>query len=174
MKDKDKATEQLVAELAEMRQQIADMQGRLWSLEADEIAHQDTEAQLQRRVQEMTLLNRVTTLTASAKDMAEALHNVCAELACFLQVSQAGFAILDSERTAAEVIADSHPPGSPSAIGVIIPVDGNPSMAYILEHKTPLAVAEAQSDPFLAPIHDVMRQRNVQSILLVPIWPRGR
>ena len=131
------------------------------------------QAETQRHLQEMTLLSQVTTAITSAVDVTDALHNVCAELARFLQVPQAGFAILNSERTAAEVVADYHPPGSPSAIGVALPVAGNPSMAYILEHKAPLAVTDAQTDPLLAPVHEVMRQRNTQSLLIVPIIAGG-
>ncbi|MGD9098987.1 MAG: GAF domain-containing protein, partial [Anaerolineae bacterium] len=142
-------------------------------LEMVQIAHQDTKEQLQRRVQGMTLLNQVTALIASAQDVAEALHNVCAELARFLQVPQAGFAILNPEHTTAKVIADYHPPGSPSAIGITTSVDDSPSITYILKHKTPLSITEAQADPLLAPMHDFIRQRNVQSILVVPILVEG-
>ncbi len=131
------------------------------------------EAETQRHLQEMTLLSQVTTVITSAVDVTDALHNVCAELAHFLQVPQAGFAILNPERTAAEVVADYYPPGSSSAMGVVIPVAGNPSMAYILEHKAPLAVTDAQTDPLLAPVHEVMRQRNTQSLLIVPIIACG-
>jgi GAF domain-containing protein len=46
-------------------------------------------------------------------------------------------------------------------------------MAYILEHKVPLAVTDAQTDPLLAPVHEVMRQRNTQSLLIVPIMAGG-
>lgn len=131
------------------------------------------EAEIQHRLEQMTLLNRITTVIASAVDMAQALHEVCAELARFLQVSQAGFAILNRQRTAAEVIADYSPAGTPSALGVVIPVASNPSMAYVLEHQVPLSLVDAQSDPRLAPLHHVMRQRNVQSILIVPIIAEG-
>jgi PAS domain S-box-containing protein len=131
------------------------------------------EAETQRRLQEMTLLNHITAVITSAVDVTDALRNVCAELACFLRVPQAGFAILNPERTAAEVVADYHPPGGHSAMGVALPVADNPSMAYILEHKAPLAVTDAQTDPLLAPVHEIMRQRNTQSLLIVPIIAGG-
>jgi PAS domain S-box-containing protein len=166
MEDQEKTKERLVGELAKARRRIAE-------LEASEMSLRDTEAQLQRRVEEIALLNRVTTLTALAKDMTEALQRVCAELARFLQVSQSGFAILKPGHVAAEVIADYRPQGSSSAIGFIIPVADNPSMAHILEHKVPLAIVDAQTDPLLMPVHDIMRQRNVQSILLVPVLSGG-
>jgi GAF domain-containing protein len=71
------------------------------------------------------------------------------------------------------VIAEHRAPDRPSALGLLIPVTGNPSMTYILEHKTPLAIADAQSDPLLAPVHEIMRQRSIASILLVPILIGG-
>ncbi len=98
---------------------------------------------------------------------------MCTELARFFQVSQAGFALLNPQRTTAEVIAEYRAPGRPSALGLLIPVADNPSMAYILKHKTPLAVADAQSDPLLAPVHEIMRQQDIASILLVPILIGG-
>jgi PAS domain S-box-containing protein len=131
------------------------------------------DAEIQRRLQEMTLLHQITTVVTSATDMTEALYHVCAELAHHLQVPQAGIAILNRQRTAAEVVADYHPPDSPSAVGAVIPVAGNPSMEYVLKHKAPLSSIQAQADPRLAPIHDLMRQRNVQSILIVPILAGG-
>ena len=131
------------------------------------------EAEVQRRLQEMTLLNQVTTVIASAADMTDALYNACAELARFLQVHQADFAILNPQRTAAEVIADYHPPESPSAMGVVLPVEDNPSMAYVLEHKAPLAMTDAQTDPLLTAVHEIMRQRNARSILIVPVIVGG-
>lgn len=123
----------------------------------------------EQRLQEVTLLSRVTALTTTAEDFTDALEKVCAKLADFFGVPQAAFALLNSERTAARVVAEYRDPGRPSALGLTIPVKDNPSMAYVLEHKVPLAVDDAQSDPRLAPIHAVMRQRGTRSLLVTPI-----
>jgi signal transduction histidine kinase len=128
----------------------------------------------QRRLREATLLSNVIALTTSADDLSSALNQVCAEVAQFFQAPQAGFALLDRENTSAEIIAEYRAPGRSSAIGLQIPVAGNPSMAYILEHKQPLAVLDAQNDPVLAPVQEIMRQREVASILLVPILLDGK
>jgi PAS domain S-box-containing protein len=119
------------------------------------------------------MLSQVTTFIAEAVDTADALQKVCAELSDFLHVPQAGFAILNPERNSARVIADFHPPDSPSALGVVIPVADNPGMEFVLKNKTALAVADAQTDPILAPVHQIMRQRSVRSILIVPILVEG-
>jgi PAS domain S-box-containing protein len=126
-----------------------------------------------RRLQEVTLLSRVISLTASATNPEAAWQGICAEVAHFFRVPQAAFALLNPQRTAAEVIAEYHEPHRPSALGLRIPVAENPSMAYIMAHKTPLAIADAQSDPRLAPIWEVMRHRGTASILIVPILRDG-
>jgi GAF domain-containing protein/CheY-like chemotaxis protein len=128
----------------------------------------------QRRLNEATLLGKVITLTTSAGDLSSALSQVCSEVALFFQAPQAAFALLNRDGTAAEIIAEYRLAGRSSALGLQIPVAGNPSMAFILENKLPLAVTDAQNDPVLAPVHEIMRQREVASILLVPILMRGK
>lgn len=123
----------------------------------------------QTRLREVVLLSKVITVTATATDLTTALTQVCAETAYFFKAQQAAFALLNAEHTQAEIITEYHQDGRPSALGVHIPVAGNPSMQYILEHKIPLAISDAQTSPLLAPIHELMRQREVFSIMIVPI-----
>ncbi|MEA3341382.1 MAG: GAF domain-containing protein, partial [Chloroflexota bacterium] len=155
MSDEQKPQAQLIQELHTLRRRVAELEGS------------------ENRLQEMTMFSRVGAAISAAEDTISALQNVCAEMARFLNVPQSSFAILNPQRTAAEVVATYQPPGSPSSIGVSIPVVGNPSMSYILEHKTHLAITDAQADPLLAPIHELMRQWNIQSILIVPIVVDG-
>ena len=100
------------------------------------------DAEIERRLREMTLLHQITNVITSATGMTQAVYRVCAELARHLQVPQAGCAIFNRQRTTAEVVADYHPPDSASAVGTLIPVDDNPSMEYVLTHKAPLAATE--------------------------------
>jgi PAS domain S-box-containing protein len=149
--------------------ELETLRRRVLELEAGEAELREAKSQLQLHLDEMILLNGVTSVLASATDVTTALNHACAELARFLQVPQAGFAILNEEHTEATVIADYHPADSPSALGVLVPVASNPSMAYLLEHRRPLVVADAQTDPRLAPVHQVMKRRRVRSMLLVPL-----
>jgi len=194
MNDEKKAKHQLVRELEEplqnarLHEQVREQAQRLEPNVADRTAElmsanpqlrqevderERVSLEIQRRLQETTLLYRVSALIASAPDISEALHAVCAELAGFLRVSQAGFASLNPEQTAAEIVADLHPPNSHGALGAIIPVTGNPSMAYVLEHRSPLVVSDAQADPVLYPVRDLMLERRVRSILIVPVIAEG-
>jgi two-component system, NtrC family, sensor histidine kinase KinB len=132
--------------------------------------HEET----QRRLREVTLLSRVIARTAAAEDTLSAAQALCHELAEFFQVPSAGFALLNEERSAARVIAEYHVPGyESSSLGVLIPVAGNASMTQILETKLPLAICEAQTDPAIAPLRNVMSWLGIRSILLVPILVDG-
>lgn len=123
----------------------------------------------QRRLQEVTLLSQAIALTAAAEDVTTALTELCKELGRFFAVGRVGFALLNPERTTARVVAEYRAPGVSSSLGIQIPVADNPSMSYLMERKASLVVADAQSDPLMGPVHKIMRQQNIASILLVPI-----
>jgi PAS domain S-box-containing protein len=123
----------------------------------------------QTRLREVVLLSKVIAVTATSTDMISALTQVCSEAAHYFKAQQAAFGLLNAEGTEVEIITEYHQEGRPSALGACIPVPGNPSMQYILERKIPLAISDAQTSPLLAPIHDLMRQRDVFSIMIVPI-----
>ena len=122
-----------------------------------------------RRLREVTLLSRVIALTAAARDLPAALQEICAELARFFGVPQAAFALLNPERTEARVVAEYLEPGRPPSMGEVIPVQGNPSMTYLLEKREPLAVADVQRSRLLAPVREILQRRGTVSLLLIPI-----
>ncbi len=124
-------------------------------------------------LRELALLNRIIAASAASGEIETILETVCRELAGYFDAPQAAAALLNEDETEAVVVAEYLAPGRPSALGEIIPVAGNPAMAHLLAHKTPLAVAEAQTDPRLAPVHDLMRRRGTASLLLVPLLIEG-
>ncbi len=126
-------------------------------------------AENERRVREVALLGKIISATALADNLQEAMEQVCAELAHFFGAPQAAFALLNPQGTSARVIAEYREPGRSSGLNETIPVEGNPSMVYILEHQRPLAISDAQHDPLLEPVHDLMRRRGTVSLLLIPI-----
>lgn len=157
-----------------VEQRTAELESANARLQEEVADRLNTEAELQRRLSAATLLHKVSSRIASAADMTGALQDVCAELAEFLGVPQAGFAMLDASRSSAEIVADYHPPDTSSALSDMIPAIDNPSMAQILRDPLPLVVSDAQWDPRLAPVQDIMRRRNVQSILIVPLIVEGQ
>jgi PAS domain S-box-containing protein len=131
------------------------------------------EEQVHRRNRELALLYRVIAASATSQEMQPILEAVCLELALAFDVPQSAAALLNKEKTEAVVVAEYVAEGRPPALGETIPAARNPSSQYLLEHKAPLVVDDAQTDPRLEPIHDLMRQRGTVSLLLLPLLVEG-
>jgi signal transduction histidine kinase/CheY-like chemotaxis protein/signal transduction protein with GAF and PtsI domain len=123
----------------------------------------------QHRLAELTFLSQIIAITATENDLTVALNLICAELARFLQVPEVSFALLNSQLSMAQVIAEYHDPDRPQSLGKQIPVIGNPAMTTILETSAHLVIEDTQSDPLLAAMLDSINQRGIKSLLLVPI-----
>lgn len=129
----------------------------------------ESEARTHRHLNEITLLNQVMSLTATAQDLPTALQQACTVLAKFFGAPQGAVAIFDDDQTMLTVIAEYQEDDQPSALGTQIPGIGNPSVDYLLTDRTPLALNDAQNHPLLSSVHDLMLRRNTKSLLLVPI-----
>jgi two-component system sensor histidine kinase/response regulator len=129
-----------------------------------------------RRNRELALLNRVITASTSRLEPKAVLEAVCAELAKAFGLPQSGATLFprSGDRSVLEIVAEYKTEDRPSALGIVIPVEGNPAAQYVLEHKVPLALTDAQRDPRLAAIHDVMRKRDVATLLLLPLVIKGQ
>ena len=132
------------------------------------------EDDLQRRHSELALLNRVITTASTTLEPNAVLETTCRELALAFDLPQAAAALLNEARTATVVVAEYLEGGRPSALDIVIPVEGNPTMQYILEHRVPVAVVDAKHDPRMVAIHDVMRQRGTVSMLILPLMVRDK
>jgi two-component system sensor histidine kinase EvgS len=56
--------------------------------------------------------------------------------------------------------------------GMILP--DMPLISLILEHGESVIIPHAQSDPLLIPIHDIMRVRGIQTVMIVPLRVPGK
>lgn len=128
--------------------------------------------QLDRRLRETVLLNRVIAAGASALEPNAVMEILCRELAHALNVPQAAFARLDADKKRLIVTAEHRARGRPSALGVEIPVTDNLATQYVLENRVPLAVPDAQTDPRQSTIHDLEKRRGTVSLLIVPVLVR--
>jgi len=149
---------------------------RLVRLFADQAAIAVEKARLYeetcQRAERLALLNTISTEINLPLELNAVLQACVDGLARALQVDQTGLALLDEARHSLAVVTEHTAPGSPSAVGFELPVAGNLSMERVLTTKMSLAIASAQSDPLLASVREVMVQRRVQSILIVPLVVR--
>ena len=133
------------------------------------------EEKLTQRNRELALLNRLIAASSSTLDPDTVLDTILRELAIGINVSQASAALFE-KNGAQLVVVNEYPPMVPplSAIGATIPVEDNHSAQYVLENRKPLAITEVQTDDRIAPMRDLLRRRQVLSILLVPLIIRDK
>lgn len=131
------------------------------------------EEEIQRRNRELALLNQVIAASVTETELEAILEIVCRELALAFDVPQAGATLVNEKKTEARVVAEYLTPGRPSGLDDIIPVEGNPSYQYLLNHKTPLVLDDAQNDPRLATVKNLVRRRGTRSLLLIPFLIEG-
>ncbi|MFN2198762.1 MAG: GAF domain-containing protein, partial [Anaerolineales bacterium] len=130
-------------------------------------------SETQKRAERLQLLNEIARSINEPGSLDLVLNAAADGLAKVLDVEQTGIALMDEDGENLTIVAEHTAHGISSAVGGKIPVHGNASMEFMLEQLKPLPVYEAQKDPLLANIQPIMQERQVSSILLVPLVVRG-
>jgi diguanylate cyclase (GGDEF)-like protein len=114
----------------------------------------------------------MTTVT-STLDPTQVLIAILRELTLCLDASQAGIALLNNSRDSLVIVSEFPFNSLTSALRQSIPVNGNSSTQYVLDTLQPLSILNAQNDPNTEPVHALLKQRKVASILLLPLIVGG-
>lgn len=127
-------------------------------------------AETQKQAEELVLVNRVVSAVAASLDLRQNMQIIVDELAQAINVEQVGIALLNPERDALTVVAEHfNPDVSPSAVGFVIPLVGNLSSQQVIATRKTVIVEDAQHNPMTATAHEVMRQRGVETLVIMPI-----
>ncbi|MBK8046966.1 MAG: sensor domain-containing diguanylate cyclase [Anaerolineales bacterium] len=126
-------------------------------------------AETQKRAERFAVISEIASALNSTLELNTVLQAVVDGLAHALGVEQTGLALFDEQHTHLTIVAEHAGPGIPSAVGSELPIAGNRSLEYVMSTRAPLYVADAQRDEIMAAVHAVMVQRQVRSILIVPL-----
>jgi PAS domain S-box-containing protein len=159
---------------------LRDNQGHMigtFGVSRDITERKRAEEEIHRRNRELGVLNQIIAASATSAEPEAILEVACRELAEAFGMPQATAALLNEKKTEAVVVAEHFSAASEqrvtqeplTAVGQAIPVEGNPVFQYLLSRQRSLMVDDAQNDPRLAPIHDLMRQRGTVSLLILPL-----
>jgi GAF domain-containing protein/ActR/RegA family two-component response regulator len=136
-------------------------------------------AVIERRAEQLGALNRLAEAAASNLELDALLIAVCREISQAFQARNVNIALLNVERDALVVAADysvAEPADGHrenSAVGAVIPLVGSPSLHRVVESRRPLIITEAQSNLLAEPLQQLLRERRVENLLLVPLVTRG-
>ncbi|HXV41840.1 MAG TPA: ATP-binding protein, partial [Anaerolineae bacterium] len=131
-------------------------------------------AQLEARVEQLATLNRITQTVASVRDQEAALEIVAREMVQLFKGRNSGIALLNPAQTQLTVVAEySRDPAEAPVVGTVIPLAGNPSSSYVVRTGRSMVVPQAQTSPSTQPIHELLRLRQIQCLLIAPLLARG-
>jgi len=137
-------------------------------------AEQAQRQMLEARAGQLATLNRITQAVASVRDLQSVLEIVAREMVQLFGSRNCGIALLNPGRTELRVVASHTRDASvPSSVGVIIPLIGNASSIEVVENRRSVVVPNVQTNPLTGPIHDLMRERETQCLMIVPLLARG-
>jgi PAS domain S-box-containing protein len=123
---------------------------------------------MQRIVRETMTVNRMMAAVAMASDTRQALEIVCFELCQTLDLPQAACGLLNDRRDELTIVAEYCAPGRHSALGIVLPVIGNPISEEVIERRVSIQY-DVRSDPRAANIRAILAERQTYTLLVVPI-----
>ena len=127
-------------------------------------------AETQRRAENMALINRVVSAVAASLNLRQNMQIIVEELAKAINVEQVGIALLNPEGTGLTVVAEQYDPAvSPSAVGFVIPLEGNIATQRVIDSRETLIVEDASTSEMTVTAHEVLQQRGVKTLIIMPI-----
>jgi PAS domain S-box-containing protein len=154
---------------------IAIEHARLYTAVQQELADRTrAEREARRRNEELAALNRVALTATSMLEMQPMLQAIILEMVGVFGARSGGIALLNEERTHLSVVAEASALADDvTAVGAQIPLDNNLSSLAVIESGKSVVVPHAQTNPLTAPVHDLMRARGIQCLMIVPLRARG-
>jgi diguanylate cyclase (GGDEF)-like protein len=127
----------------------------------------------QKRSRRLEVINRMAyQMTQSAS--LERIHQLAVDsMVEALRIDQVGLAIINPDRKTMTIVSDHPGPGNSSTKGSLISLEDNPSMEYILKHKSSYHSKDARNDPNLKAVNHYMVSQHILSILIIPLLVNG-
>lgn len=165
-------THGIMLDITKLKEAEAELQQYKAHLE-EQVTARTTE--LSRANQELTTLNRITqTITSTYYDLFTLLKAIAQELVALFNARNSGVTLLDDARTHLTVVADySSNPQEVSTEGIVLPLENNLSSQHVVNTGHSIIVPDAQTSPLTTAIHDLMRLRRTQNLMIAPLLARG-
>ncbi len=142
------------------------------AVKEDITARKQAEAIGQQRIQRQHLVSEISLAINLSKDVQSVMQAAVDGLTRVLGVDEVGLALFDESRQRLFVRADHPASGNQSTVGVELPLAGNLATQRVVDTRQPLMILDAQHDPLMSNVYEVMARQQVQSILLVPLIVR--
>jgi sigma-B regulation protein RsbU (phosphoserine phosphatase) len=126
------------------------------------------------RARDLAAINRVAAKVGQSLDLSDILQSVCRELTEIFEIRNAGIGLLTPDKQSLKIVAfHAADAQEKSALGMMLPVEGNTSSLEVIGKRKTVVIQDAQSDPRTRSIADLSRSRGTRSIMIVPLLARG-
>ncbi|MDH3675232.1 MAG: PAS domain S-box protein, partial [Anaerolineae bacterium] len=128
-----------------------------------------SEAEIRRRNRELVLLNRIIDASAAEPSPESILEIACREFALAFDLPQVAAALVDPKTMAAKLVADHRTEERPTILSEVLPVEADPVIQFLLNHKAPLIVNDVHNEVRVKPVCELMRQHGLSALLVIPL-----
>ena len=90
-------------------------------------------------------------------------------MATALNVDQVRVALMQPDGKNLQIIAEHYDSQSPSAVGILIPLEGNALTQEVIDTRKLVIVEDAQNSPRTTPVHDMFREQGIQTVVILPV-----
>ncbi len=123
---------------------------------------------IQRRNQELSLLNRVIAASAISMEETFMFDTACRELAQLFDVPRAVVFMFDEAHSVIRVITEYRASGISPMSDIEFPATGNMMVRYLVTNQAPLLVENVENDSRLAEFKQQLRAWDIVSFVLCP------
>jgi len=121
------------------------------------------------QVQFLALLNRVSSVAASTLATSEIYRAAIEALARASGADQVRIVLYDYAANTVTIAGELVPATPEQSKSISIPLQGNPSVAWLEQHRQPLIVHDAQNDPILVRTREMFKVLDIRSVALLPL-----
>jgi PAS domain S-box-containing protein len=140
-----------------------------------EEALQRANKQLEQRVNELLALNYITQMVATVTDLPTVLNTVAKAMSELFNVFSASISLYNMERRERKIVTmyDPYHPERAGLVGFTVPLQDDPLNIQLVETGRTIIVPQPQTHPLMVAYHHLMKARNVESLMLIPLLARG-
>jgi len=142
-------------------------------VKAEEVLREAKDA-AEYRAGELATINRISETVSRSLNLEDILQSVCQELTTIFEIRNAGIGFLTPDKTGLEIVAfHAIDLEEESALGMVLPFEGNPSSQEVIEKKRTVVIQDAQNDPRMSSLADISKSRGTKAIMILPLLTRG-
>lgn len=125
--------------------------------------------QSEERAKELATINRIVTQMNTIQDVNASMQFLVDELGAATTAGSAVVNLINATGTAQEVVAAYLQEGMPDPVGTVIPIEGDPMLAQLLETRQMLVVDDVASAPYPPEIRDLILKSGFRSLYIIPM-----